>query len=68
MLDPLLRRIYRHLRIEEHDRLIQSSIVTIIDRRHGTRIIANLTSHVAHLVQIFPEVTFNVVDFATLSI
>ena len=68
MLDPFLRRIYKTLGINVKNRLTEDTVVTIVDRRHGTRQIHNLTSHVAHLTQIYPNVTFNVVDFATISL
>lgn len=66
MLDPFLRRIYKILGINAKNRLTEGTVVTIVDRRHGTRQIHNLASHVAHLAQLYPSVTFNVVDFATI--
>lgn len=68
MLEPFLRRIYKTLGINAKNRLTEETVVTIVDRRHGTRQIHNLTSHVAHLAQVYPNVTFNVVDFATISL
>ena len=68
MLDPFLRRIYKTLGIQAHNRLSEKTVVTIVDRRHGTRQIHNLASHVAHMAKVYPDATFNVVDFATISL
>jgi hypothetical protein len=68
MLDPFIRRIYRHLGIEANQRLHEETVVTIIQRRGGTRKIWNLESHVAHLQSVFPKTTFDIVDFATLNL
>ena len=65
LLEPFLRRIYRTLNMETHKRLTENTVVTIIDRK-GTRKIWHLAEHVEHLRKNYPDVTFNVVDFATI--
>ncbi len=68
MLEPFLRRIYRVLGLSPKQRLTESTSVTFVDRRHGTRQIHNLVSHVEHLRKAYPDIQFNVVDFAQLAL
>lgn len=67
MLQPFLHRIYRVLDIPVKKRLHEDTQVTIIDRK-GTRKIWHLQEHVEHLHKVFPQVKFNIVDFAKLSL
>lgn len=67
MLEPFLRRIYRTLGMSTKKRLQEETVVTIIDRK-GTRKIWHLQEHVEHLRTIYPNVKFQIVDFATIGL
>jgi len=68
LLNAFLRRLYRHIGLEpaKHDE--KDTLVTFIDRRGETRKMFNLVGQVERLKKRWPQVTFRVVDFATLSL
>ena len=67
LIDAFLRRLFRHLGFEYAKHGAENgTTVTIIDRRGETRKIFNLAGRVEKLRKRWPDVDFQVIDFATL--
>lgn len=67
LIDPFIRDIYTHLGMTYKDRATENTVVTIINRT-TTRQIYNINSHVAKLKTTFPDTTFQIIDFSTITL
>ena len=67
LLDPFIRDIYTHLGMTYNERTTENTVVTIINRT-TTRQIYNIDSHVAKLNTTFPDTTFQIIDFSTITL
>lgn len=67
LLDTFLRRLFRYLRIEQRQQGTDAPVITIIDRQQ-TRKIFNLRQYTDNLRHKYPNLTINLIDFATLSL
>lgn len=67
MISAFQRRVFNYLGIKPKRRITEETVVTIIDRK-GRRKIWGMDSYVTNLQKKYPEITFNLVDFAKISL